>query len=149
MFILQELKKEAESARLVMQAKLELEKSTQRKNLIQYEIDVLIIWDARTRLPGERTCVRRSKTRRRGKDAVDRASVPRRATWRFPNRADAAKIGADATEIGADVAQIGPTRSVSAVSADIGWYRPKRPDLGRNSKKKKKKKVQNAPFDLT
>ena len=63
--------------------------------------------------------------------------VPRRATWRVPNRADAAKIGADAAEIGADAAQIGSTRSVSA---DIGRYRPKRPDLGRNSKKKKKKK---------
>ena len=43
MFILQELKKEAESARLVMQVKLELEKSTQRKNLIQSEIDGLLI----------------------------------------------------------------------------------------------------------
>ena len=43
MFILQELKKEAKSARLVMQAKLELEKSTQRKNLIQSEIDGLLI----------------------------------------------------------------------------------------------------------
>ena len=58
--------------------------------------------------------------RRRGRDATDRASVPRRATWRFPNRADAAEIGADAAEIGADVAQIGPTRSVSVVSACIG-----------------------------
>ena len=76
--------------------------------------------------------------------------MPRRAMWRFPNRADAAEIGADAAEIGADAAeigadaaeigadaaQIGPTRSVSAVSAESG----------RNSKKKK---VQNAPFDLT
>ena len=43
MFILQELKKEAESARLVMQAKMELEESTQRKNLIQSEIDGLLI----------------------------------------------------------------------------------------------------------
>ena len=100
---------------------------------------VVTIWDARTRLPGERTRVRRGGTRRRWRDAADRASVPHRATWQFPNRADAAKIGADA-------AQIGPTRSVSA---DIGRYRPKRPDLGRNSKKKKKKKVHNAPFDLT
>ena len=68
----------------------------------------------------------------RGRDAADRASVSRRATWRFPNRADAAKIGAD-------VAEIGPTRSVSAETARFG---PK-------FKKKKKKKVQNAPFDLT
>uniref|UniRef100_A0A7N2LLT0 3-deoxy-8-phosphooctulonate synthase n=1 Tax=Quercus lobata TaxID=97700 RepID=A0A7N2LLT0_QUELO len=36
--------------------------------------------------------------------------VPRRATWRIPTRADAAKIGADAAKIGADVAEIGPTR---------------------------------------
>ena len=96
-------------------------------------------WDARTRLPGERTRVRRGGTRRRGRDAADRASVPRRATWRFPNRADAAKIGADVAKIGADTAQIGPTWSVSAEMAESG----------RNSKKKEKKKVQNAPFDLT
>ena len=82
--------------------------------------------DAQTRLPGERTRVRRGGTRRRGRDAADRVSVPRRATWRFPNRADAAKIGADAAEIGADATQIGPTRSVSAVSADIGRYRSNR-----------------------
>ena len=101
------------------------------------------IWDARTRLSGERTRVRRGGTRRRGRDAADRASVPPRATWRVPNRADAA-------EIGADVAQIGPTRSVSA---GIGRYRPNRPvsaesaGIGRNGpiwaeiqKKKKKKK---------
>ena len=83
-------------------------------------------------------------TWRRGRDAADRASVPRRATWRVPNRADAAKIGADA-------AQIGPTRSVSAVSAcigRIGLYQPKRPSQA-EIQKKKKKKVQNAPFDLT
>ena len=45
-------------------------------------------------------------------------------------------------EIGADVAQIGPTRSVSAYIGLNGRVRPK-------LKKKKKKKVQNAPFDLT
>ena len=116
-----------------------------------YKKGLLFSWDARTRLPGKRTRVQRGGTRRRGRDAADRASVPRRAAWRFTNRADAAKISADAAEISADATQIGPTRSVSAVSADIGRYRPnrpKRPDLGRNSKKKKKK-VQNAPFDLT
>ena len=43
----------------------------------------------------------------RGRDAADRASVPRRATWRFSNRADAAEIGADAAEIGADSVRIG------------------------------------------
>ena len=96
--------------------------------------------------------------RSRGRDAADRTSVPRRATWRVPNRADTAKIGADA-------AQIGPTRSVSAVSADIcriGRYLPVSADIGRNrpnrpvsaetarfGPKFKKKKVQNAPFDLT
>ena len=81
-------------------------------------------------------------TRRRGRDAADRASVPRRATWRVPNRADAAEIGVDAAEIDADVAQIGPIRSVSAGIGRNGRS-------GRNSKKKKEKKVQNAPFDLT
>ena len=94
----------------------------------------IIFWDARTRLPGERTRVRRGGTRRRGRDAADRASVPRRATWRVPNWADAAKIGADAAEIGADAAEIGPTRSVSAVSACIG-----RNGRGRPKFKKKKK----------
>ena len=69
-------------------------------------------------------------TRRRGRDAADRASVPRRAMWRFPNRADAAEIGADA-------AQIGPTQSVSAISACIG-----RNGRVRSKFKKKKKKVQ-------
>uniref|UniRef100_A0A7N2LLI7 Uncharacterized protein n=1 Tax=Quercus lobata TaxID=97700 RepID=A0A7N2LLI7_QUELO len=63
--------------------------------------------------------------------------VPRRATWRIPTRADAAKIGADAAEIGADAAQIGPTRSVSAVSANIGRppIRPKHAGIGRNRPK--------------
>ena len=75
-------------------------------------------WDARTRLPGEHTRVRRGGTRRRRRDAADRASVPRRATWRFPNRADSVRIGRN------------------------GRVRPK-------FEKKKKKKVQNAPFDLT
>ena len=75
------------------------------------------VWDAQTRLPGQRTRVRRDGTRRRKRDVADRASVPRRATWQLPNRADAAEIGVNA-------AQIGPTRSVSAES-------------GRNSKKKK------------
>ena len=68
---------------------------------------VVTIWDARTRLPGERTRVRCGGTRRRWKDAADCASVSHCATWRFPNRANAAKIDADAT-------QIGPTQSVSA-----------------------------------
>ena len=53
------------------------------------------LWDARTRLLGQRTRVRCGGTRRRQRDAADCASVPRRATWRFPNRADAAEIGAD------------------------------------------------------
>ena len=69
--------------------------------------------------------------------------MPRRATWRFPNRADAAEIDADAAEIGADAAQIGPTRSVSAVSVcigRIGLYQLKRPSQAEIKKKKKKKK---------
>ena len=81
------------------------------------------------RLPGQRTRVRSGGTRRRGRDAADRAFVPRRATWRVPNRADAAKIGSDAAEIGADAAEIGPTRSVSA---GIGRYRPESAGIGRN-----------------
>ena len=57
---------------------------------------------------------------------------PRRATWQVPNRADVAEIGVDA-------AQIGPTQSVSACIGRNGRVRPKF----------KKKKVQNAQFDLT
>ena len=83
------------------------------------------LWDARTRLPGQRTRVRHGGTRRRGRDAADRVSVSRRATWRFPNRADVAQIGANA-------AQIGLTRSVSACIGRNGRVRPK-------FKKKKKK----------
>ena len=118
-----------------------------------YKKGLLFSWDARTRLPGKRTRVQRGGTRRRGRDAADRASVPRRAAWRFTNRADAAKISANAAEIGADAAQIGPTRSVSAGIGRIGRYRPNRPvsaesaGIGRNGliwaeiqKKKKKKK---------
>ena len=82
---------------------------------------LVMVWDARTRLPGQRTRIRRGGMQQRGRDAADRASVPHCATWRFLNRANAAEIGADA-------AQIGPTRSVSAKTAESG----------RNSKKKKK-----------
>ena len=78
------------------------------------------------RLPGQHTRVRRDGTQGRGRDAADRTSVPRRATWQFPNRADAAEISVDA-------AQIGPTRSVSACIGRNGRVRPKF---------KKKKKVQ-------
>ena len=96
------------------------------------------------RLPGQHTRVRRDGTQGRGRDAADRGSVPRRATWRFPNRADAAEIGADAAEIGADAAQIGPTRSVSAVSVcigRIGLYQLKRPSQAEIQKKKKRCKT--------
>ena len=79
-------------------------------------------WDAQTRLWTQRTRVRRGGTRRRERDVVDRASVPRRATWLFPTRADAAEIGADAAEIE-------PTRSVLAETAESG----------QNSKKKEKR----------
>ena len=65
--------------------------------------------------------------------------MSRPATWQCPNRADAAQIGADTAEIGADAAEIGPTRPVSACIGRNGRVRPKF--------KKKKKKVQNAPYD--
>ena len=78
------------------------------------------------RLPGRRTRVRRGRTRRRGRNVADRVSVPRRATWQVPNRADAAEIGADAAEIGADSVRIGHI-------GQNGRVRPK-------FKKKKKKR---------
>ena len=76
----------------------------------------------------------------RGRDAADRSSVPRRATWRFLNRADAAKIGADAAEIGADAARLGPYRPVSAGIGRIGRYRPVSAETARFGPKFKKKK---------
>ena len=78
-------------------------KELKRVIFVNCPIFMLYCWDAWTRLPGQRTRVRRGRTRRRGWDAADRASVLRRATWRFPNRADAAEIG--------------PTRSVLAETA--------------------------------
>ena len=66
--------------------------------------------------------------------------VLHRATWRFPNRADAAEIGADTVEIGANSVRIGRYRPNQLVSAETA---------GQAEIQKKKKKVQNAPFDLT
>ena len=117
-----------------------------KKMINIYYLFKILIWDARTRHPTQRTRVRRGRTWRRERDAADRASMPRRATWLLPNRANAAEISTDVAEIGTDVAQIGPTRSVSAVLACIGRNGRVRPKF---KKKKKKKKVQNAPFDLT
>ena len=96
--------------------------------LIVYIDDIIITgddkkgidWDARTRPQGRRNHVRRGGTRGRGKDVAGRTSVPRRATWQVPNRADAAEVGADSAEIGADAAKIGSTRSVSAETAESG-----------------------------
>ena len=89
------------------------------------------IKDARTRLPGRRTRVRRGGTRRRERDAADRASVPRRATLRHvadPNSG-----------------QRGPTRPKSRPSwpksGRIGPYRPYRPatdtaEIGRENRRR-------------
>ena len=93
------------------------------------------------------TAPRPAHSRPSRRDAATREGRRRprvRATWRFPNRADAAEIGTDAAEIGSVATEIGPTRSVSAVSACIGRNGPVRPKF-----KKKKKKVHNASFDLT
>ena len=95
---------------------------------------IVISWDARTLLPGQRTRVRRGRTRRRGRDAADRVSVPRRAMWRFLNQADAAEIGADAAEIG-------PTRFVSVVSACNGRNGRVRPKFKKKKKKGAKRTV--------
>ena len=80
-------------------------------------ITLVLIWDAWTRRPGQRTRVRRGGTRGRGRDVTDRASVPRRTAschvaspesgrrgwnrrrfggnrrWRGQNRADSVRIG--------------------------------------------------------
>ena len=103
------------------------------------------------RLPGERTRVRWAGSGdARGTPQTAR---PCRVVLRGESRIGTTR--ADAAKIGVDAAQVGPTRSVSAVSADIGRYRPNLPvsaetaRFGPKFKKKKKKKVQNAPFDLT
>ena len=67
-------------------------------------------WDARTRLQRRRTSVRRGTTRRRARDAADRALVPRRAasaTWFLfffcrltPTRLRLGPIRADSGRIG-------------------------------------------------
>ena len=91
-------------------------------------ITLVLIWDARTRRPGQRTRVRRGGTRGRGRDVTDRASVPRRT----------ASCHVASPESG----RHGPTRPKSG---RLGPYRPYRPvsaetaESGRNSKKKKKK----------
>ena len=80
---------------------------------------MLNCWDAWTRLPGQRTRVRRGDAGGTPQTARPCCVVPRGDSRIEPTRAD--------------VAQIGPTRSVSAVSACIGRVRPK------YIKKKKKK----------
>ena len=96
------------------------------------------VWDARTRLPGQRTRVRRGGTWGRDRDAADRASLPRLTASCHvarPESGYAAEVGVDSAEIGYDAAKIGPTRSVSACIGRNGRVRPK---LKKKKKKKKK-----------
>ena len=96
---------------------------------------MIITKDARTRLPGRRTRIRRGGTRRRGRDATDRASVLRRAASRHVADPDLGRRGQNRRRRGrnqADSVRIGR----------IGLYRPKRPSQAEIQKKKKKKKVQ-------
>ena len=101
---------------------------------------VPIVWDARTRRWGRRTRVRRGGTRGRGRDAADRASVPRRTALchlaspesgrRRPTRLKSAPIRRKSAPTRPKSGQLSPYRPVSAETAESG----------RNSKKKKKKK---------
>ena len=83
-------------------------------------------WDARMRLPGQRTRVRRGGTRRCGRNAADRASVPRRA-------ASCHVAVPDSGQRGWNRRRRGPNR---AESVCIGLYRPKRPIQAEIQKKK-------------
>ena len=94
-------------------------------------------WDARTQHPAQRTRVRRDGMRRRGRDATDRASVPCRAASRHVAVPKSGRRGSDRRRYGRNRRRRGRNWADSAES-------------GRNLKKiknKKKKKVQNAPYD--
>ena len=90
------------------------------------------IKDARTRLQRRRTRVRRGATRRRGRDAADRASVPRQAasaTWFLFFFRRLAPTRLRLGLIRADLRRLGPYRPKSArwlVQAETA-------DSGRNS----------------
>uniref|UniRef100_A0A7N2KUY3 Uncharacterized protein n=1 Tax=Quercus lobata TaxID=97700 RepID=A0A7N2KUY3_QUELO len=68
----------------------------------------------------------------------------RRATWRIPTRADAAKIGADAAKIGPTQpksGRIGPYRPYrpyrpATDTAETGRNRPKQAEIGRENRRK-------------
>ena len=110
--------------------------------------------DARTRLPGRRTRVRRGGTWRRGRDAADRASVPRRAASRHvadpdsgrrgptrpksgPTRPKSGRLGrnrADSVRIGR-IGHIG-RRPISAETAGIGRNKPKSAETGRENRRR-------------
>ena len=106
--------------------------------------------DARTRLPGRCTRVRRGGTRRHGRDVVDRASVPRRAVSRHVADLDSIRRGQNRRQRGRNRRQRGRNRRRRgpnrANSDRIGLYRPKRPSQAKIQKKKKR--GANTPFDL-
>ena len=79
---------------------------------------LVVNWDAQTQHPAQRTRVRRGGTRRRGRDAANRASVPHRATWLLPNRADALK-----------------STSTRPKSGRLGPYRPSQAEIQKKKKR--------------
>ena len=104
-------------------------------------------WDARTRPQGRGTRVRRGGTRGRGRDAADRASVPRRTASCHVASPELGQRGPTRLKSTPIRRKSAPTRRKSAPmrpkSGRLGPYRPvsaETAELGRNSKKCDKKK---------
>ena len=104
-----------------------------------------VSWDARTRPQGRRTRVRRGGTRGRGRDAADRASLPRRTASCHVARPESGRRGWSRRRFGGNRRRRGQNRADSVRIGRIGLYRPKRPSQA-EIKKKKKKKVQTHHF---
>ena len=106
----------------------------------------MVSWDARTRPQGRRTRVRRGGTRGRGRDAADRASLPRRTASCHVARPESGRRGSTRLKSAPIRRKSAPTRPKSVRIGRIGLYRPKRPSQAEI--KKKNKRGANAPFYL-
>ena len=98
-------------------------------------ITLVLIWDAWTRRPGQRTRVRRGGTRGRGRDVTDRASVPRRTASCHVASPESGRRGWNRRRFGGNRRWRGQNRADSVRIGRNGQVRPK-------FKKKKRKKVQ-------
>ena len=96
-------------------------------------ITLVLIWDARTRRPGQRTRVRRGGTRGRGRDVTDRASMPRRTASCHVASPESGRRGWNRRRFGGNRRWRGQNRANSVRIGRNGQVRPK-------FKKKKKKR---------